>query len=60
MALLTGKKTQPYLTKYICDELQMTIALMCYFVLREGKRKKLTEIYVSIFDNYHNNETSSV
>ena len=38
----------------------MTVALRCYSVLREGTGKKISELYSSIFDTYHSNESLSI
>ena len=54
------KKCKQYLPKYIRDELRMTVALRCFSVLREGNGKKLTELYSSMFDAYHGNESLSI
>ena len=49
-------KSQPKLPKPIRDELCMTVALRCYSVLREGKGKKLSDIYNSMSEWFHGNE----
>ena len=54
----SSKKNEPYLPKQIRDELRMTAAMRCYSVLREGDGKKLSELYSSMFDLYHGNESS--
>ena len=46
------------LPKHIRDELRMTCALWYYSSLRQGEGKKVKDLWISMSDLYHGNNTS--